>query len=424
VLQIKATDASALLARAGQTYDRRASRAKDEAVLGSTATILMLLCVFVMFYRRARMARAEIVRLLATSRDEASTDPLTGIGNRRAFKRDLEQILPDVDHSNELLVAMFDLDGFKAYNDTFGHAAGDALLTRLAERLKAAVTGSGTAYRMGGDEFCVLAATDTADGERLLRSAVTALTDVGEGWHIGCSWGVTWMPSEATGWGQALHLADERMYAQKTSRASAGTQTTAALVQVLIERDDELSTHISRVAELASVTAQALGVSDDEVTRIGLAAQLHDIGKTAIPESILAKPGPLNEVEWAFMRRHTLIGERIVAAAPSLAHTGNLVRSSHERFDGTGYPDRLAATDIPLGARVIAVCDAYDAMIAPRPYRTQSSPTDAISELRRCAGAQFDPDVVDAFCAINPDDDPLAAKIAHHGPPSPTPASD
>jgi diguanylate cyclase (GGDEF)-like protein len=418
VLQVKATGASSLLAQAARTYDQRASTAKSEAIFGSIATILMLLCVFVLFYRRAWVARAEVDRLLAASRDEASTDPLTGIGNRRAFKRDLDQLLPTIDDQHELLVAMLDLDGFKTYNDTFGHAAGDAMLARLAGRLKESVSGSGTAYRMGGDEFCVLLPADVAGGELLLRSAVAALTDAGEGWQLECSWGLAWMPSEATGASEALRLADDRMYMQKTSRASTGVQTTAALVQVLIERDVDLSADINRVGEHASVIAHALGVSDYEATRIGLAAQLRDIGKTAIPESILAKPGPLNDEEWAFMRRHTLIGERIIAAAPALAHTANLVRSSHERLDATGYPDGLAGTDIPVGSRIIAVCDAYDAMVAPRPYRAQLSPSDATTELRRCAGTQFDPDVVTAFCAIDLDDDPIAAEIAQYRPPS------
>ena len=208
------------------------------------------------------------------------------------------------------------------------------------------------------------------------------------------------MPSEATRVSDALNLADERMYAQKTGRATAGHEATAALVQVLIERDVDLSTHISHVAELASATALAMGLPDHEATRIRLGAQLHDIGKTAIPESILGKPGPLDEDEWGFMRCHTVIGERIVGAAPSLAHTAGLVRSSHERWDGGGYPDGLARLDIPLGARIIAVCDAYDAMIAPRPYRNPMSVADALAELGRCAGSQFDPEVVAAFTTV------------------------
>jgi diguanylate cyclase (GGDEF)-like protein len=411
-LQVQAEGAAQLLAQAGRTYDQRATQAKRNAIIGSTATILILLSVFVFFFRQAKIARAEIIRLLAASQDEASTDPLTGIGNRRSFKQDLELLVTGADPGHEILVAMLDLDGFKVYNDTFGHAAGDALLARLAGRLCDAVAGAGTAYRMGGDEFCVVAPTDTEHGERLLHAAVAALTDTGEGWQIGSSWGVAWIGSETTGVAEALQLADERMYAQKTGRSDVGVQTTAALVQVLVEQDVDLSTHIRRVSTFACATAEALGIPEDEVARIGLAAQLHDIGKIAIPQGILSKPGPLTEDEWAFVRKHTLIGERIIAAAPSLAHTANLVRSSHERQDGSGYPDGLRGADIPLGSRIIAVCDAYDAMIALRPYQTQSTPIDAVAELRRCAGAQFDADVVRAFCTIDANYDP--ARPAGH----------
>jgi diguanylate cyclase (GGDEF)-like protein len=399
-LQARVAAILGVLTDVGRIYSRRAATAKDQAVIGSLATIFLLLAAFALFYRRARRLAAENARLLVASRDEAITDPLTGLGNRRAFKRDLEHLLPTVDVQHELMVGMFDLDGFKQYNDTFGHGAGDALLARLAGRLNAITTGTVTAYRMGGDEFCLLAKTATAEGERLVRAAVSALSDEGEGWHVGCSWGVAWMPSEATGASDALRLADERMYGQKTGRATVGVQAAAALVQVLIERDTDLSTHISRVGELSTATARELGLAEHEVTRIGLAAQLHDIGKTAIPESILNKPGPLDDEEWAFMRSHTVIGERIIAAAPSLAHTATLVRSSHERLGGNGYPDRLAGDDIPLGSRIIAVCDAYDAMIAPRPYRNPRSVTDALSELRAWAGTQFDPYVVEAFITV------------------------
>jgi diguanylate cyclase (GGDEF)-like protein len=406
----------ALLTRADHAYSARASSSKRLALIGSLAAILGLLVIFGFFYRRATLARsvaerlaAENERLLERSRDEAITDPLTGLGNRRAFKRDLEAVLPTVNPDRELLVAMFDLDGFKQYNDTFGHAAGDALLSRLATCLKETTSQAGTAYRMGGDEFCLIAQTDFEQGQVLLEAAVSALSDSGEGWEVGCSWGVTWMPSEADGPSQALRIADERMYAQKASRASASHQTTAALVQVLAERDIDLGAHTSHVARLSTATARQLGLPEHEVMQISQAAQLHDIGKTAIPDSILTKTGRLNEDEWTFIRRHTLIGERIVSAAPSLAHTATLVRSTHERVDGRGYPDGLTAAEIPLGSKIIAVCDAYDAMTADRAYRPAMSHTDAVAELRSCAGTQFDPSIVEALCASLPKA-PAAAK--------------
>ena len=134
-----------------------------------------------------------------------------------------------------------------------------------------------------------------------------------------------------------------------------------------------------------------------ELEALRHAAALHDIGKMAIPDSILEKPGPLSEAEWALIRQHTLIGERILAAAPALERSGRLVRSSHERIDGTGYPDGLAAADIPLGSRIIFVADAFDAMVSSRSYGATLSHADALAELRRCAGTQFDPAVVAAF---------------------------
>ena len=135
----------------------------------------------------------------------------------------------------------------------------------------------------------------------------------------------------------------------------------------------------------------------DVVTR---AAELHDIGKMGIPDAILSKQGPLDEQEWSFMRRHTIIGERILGAAEALRPVAKIVRSSHERFDGAGYPDRLAGEDIPLGARVVFACDAFDAMVSQRPYAASSTADQALAELRRCAGSQFDPVVVDSLCAV------------------------
>jgi two-component system, cell cycle response regulator len=148
-------------------------------------------------------------------------------------------------------------------------------------------------------------------------------------------------------------------------------------------------------------TAEALGLSPEEVEHVRHASELHDVGKVAIPDAILGKPGPLTVEEWAFVRRHPIIGERIILAAPALARVATLVRSSHERWDGAGYPDALAGDRIPVGARIVAVADAFAAMTAGRPYRPARTPDDALDELRREAGAQFDPAVVDAWCAAH-----------------------
>jgi diguanylate cyclase (GGDEF)-like protein len=299
------------------------------------------------------------------------------------------------------VLVLFDLDGFKQYNDTFGHPAGDSLLARLGERLAATMEGFGRAYRMGGDEFCVTAPVAAEGAEAIASLAAAALTDEGTGFSVGCSYGFALMPADTRRPDEALLLADQRMYAQKHSgRVAPSRQSADVLLRLLAERSLDLERHTADVALLAAETAERLGLMPDEVERIRLAAELHDVGKAAIPDAILAKPGPLNEDEWAFVRRHTVIGERIVRAAPSLAHTADLVRWHHERPDGTGYPDALAGDEIPIGARIIAVADVFDAMVSDRPYRAGRSIDEALAELRRCVGRQFDPVVIDAFTAV------------------------
>jgi two-component system cell cycle response regulator len=378
-----------------------AKRSHNQADAGTAIAMLLLLAAFAFFYFRSERLARENENLLGLSREEASTDVLTGLGNRRALMDELDAAIErHAPKSHELLVAIFDLDGFKEYNDTYGHAAGDALLARLGLRLSAAVERCGTTYRMGGDEFCMLAtcAADAAEG--MLDRALTALTDRGEGWEIGCSHGGVWVPSEAASAAEALQIADVRMYANKATRSSTGRQITDVLLQVLSEQDQGMNEHGDHVAALAAELSEALHQPVREVQRIRLAATLHDIGKTAIPESVLNKPGPLDSQDWEFLRRHTLIGERIVLAAPALASTAPLIRSSHERLDGSGYPDGLSGEGISLGARIIAVCVAYDAMTSARSYRTAGTVEGALHELQRCAGSQFDPAVVAALTKL------------------------
>jgi two-component system, cell cycle response regulator len=152
-------------------------------------------------------------------------------------------------------------------------------------------------------------------------------------------------------------------------------------------------------------------MSPEDLDEVARAAELHDVGKVAIPDAILNKPGPLDESEWNFMRRHTVIGERILLSAPALRPVARLVRSSHERWDGGGYPDGLRGDEIPLGARVVAVCDAFDAMTTERPYREPIPESQALAELRRCAGTQFDPMVVDAFCRVIAREHPASGEM-------------
>jgi diguanylate cyclase (GGDEF)-like protein len=328
----------------------------------------------------------------------SASDSLTGLPNRRSLMADLDALFADGEPPRSVL-ALFDLNGFKTYNDTFGHPAGDALLARLGRRLDSAMAGRATAYRLGGDEFCLLASASSDERAALEAAAAAALSDHGQGFSITASSGSVLIPSEAATVSGAMRIADQRMYARKqSSRASAMRQSKDVLLQALRERHPDLGGQLDQVAELVEPLARALEMPDPEVDVLLGAAELHDVGKVAIPDAILNKPGALDEAEWGFIHRHTLVGQRIVSAAPVLAGVGELIRSSHERWDGGGYPDGLAGEDIPLGARIIAVCEAYEAMTSGRAYRRRAlAPAEAAAELRRCAGTQFDPIVVAAF---------------------------
>jgi two-component system, cell cycle response regulator len=358
------------------------------------ALALATACIGALMLRLTLVFRDNL-RMIRSSRHEALTDALTGLGNRRRLHEDLEETA-----DTRQVLALFDLDGFKSYNDTFGHPAGDALLARLGAALEAAVGPSSRAYRMGGDEFCTV---HTGDGDPALTvaKAAAALSERGEGFEISASYGFVTIPEEASDPSAALRAADQRMYDQKNGkRTSAGRQTTDALVRVLMERNPSLAGHGESVAELASEIGKLLLLPEHEIDQLVLAAELHDVGKVAIPDAILNKTGPLDADEWTFIHQHTVIGERILAAAPALSNVGALVRSSHERWDGTGYPDRLVGEQIPLGARIIGVCDAFDAMTSERPYRAAMTAEQAVTTLAENAGTQFDPSIVTAFTVV------------------------
>ena len=364
------------------------ARLNDAAIWLASAAVLAAIVRFALTFR-------ENLRTLGASEIDAATDALTGLGNRRALVRDLEALASRASVERPVLLALFDLDGFKTYNDTFGHPAGDALLARLGASLIVAVDESGSAYRMGGDEFCVLAASDDPS---LLERAAQALSESGGRFEIRCSYGAVTLTEASKDPVEALRIADQRMYANKRrGRRSSDEAVHQVLLRVAAEHDGELHDHVEDVADLVGAVGRELGLDEAELTEVRRAAALHDIGKVAIPDAILHAPRALTEDEWLYMRQHTIIGERIIRAAPELAGVARIVRSSHERWDGAGYPDRLAGEEIPLGARIVAVCDTYDAIVTDRAYRKAQSPEVALAELRRCAGTQFDPKVVAAF---------------------------
>jgi two-component system cell cycle response regulator len=351
---------------------------------------------------RMSLTFSENLRLVARSRAEALTDALTGLGNRRSLLLDVDDAARMAGPHHRYAVLLFDLNGFKGYNDTYGHPAGDALLARLGDRLVAAVAGQGRAYRLGGDEFCVLSRIDDGTPDLLAEEAINALCEHGEGFSVTTACGISILPDEAQDTSGALALADQRLYENKSGGRTSGEpdSTREVLLQVLREREPDLHEHLHGVATLAREVARAFGLPAEELDTIVRAAELHDVGKVAVPDAILHKPARLDPAERRIIERHSEVGERILAVAPALRPVARLVRASHERWDGTGYPDGLAGEQIPLGARVVAVCDAFDAMTTDRPYQAGIDPESALEELVRHAGTQFDPAVVAVFARL------------------------
>jgi len=288
----------------------------------------------------------------------------------------------------------------QAYNDRMGYAAGDELLKRFARELVAAVEPlGGAAYRSDGGRLAALApAGDGHLGEIVMRATVAPREGGGE--ELSRTYGDVALPDEATDVELALRIAGQRLAAQKQrQQRSARRQAHAVLMAVLAARRPELRDGLRVVAYRAIALSRRLGLSREEIDDVALAAELQDIGLLAVPEPILEKQAGLDEIERAIVRSHPVEGERIVSAAPGLAPVARLVRSSAEHFDGSGYPDGLAGGEIPIGARIIAVAVAFAAMTSPRPHRPAMGIEEAAIELRRCAGSQFDPGVVEALAA-------------------------
>ncbi len=358
----------------------------------TTLAVVLAAAALALAAVRSSVTHIENLRILRATRVQAITDALTGLGNRRRLMSDLEELFAD---GRRATLAFFDLNGFKRYNDVYGHGAGDALLIRLAAALRVVTAGNGSAYRLGGDEFCVLLEGRPRAHDQLVAAARSALTERGAGFDVSTSAGTSVIPDEAASADDALRLADERMYADKERTQRSPVRD--VLMQLLTERTPGLLDHASGVTMVAAAVAAQFALDAEGLDETLRAAELHDVGKLAIPDAILYKPGPLDETELAFMRQHPVIGQRILDAAPALAPVGRIVRATHERWDGGGYPDGVGGEAIPLGARIISVCDAYDALVSDRCYQPARSHEEALLELRRQAGTRFDPAVIDAL---------------------------
>jgi diguanylate cyclase (GGDEF)-like protein/putative nucleotidyltransferase with HDIG domain len=403
---------------AGLAYSTQLRRAQGEALtivtfafaagLGLLAWLTRLLLRFRRRLERARVAEVERLSQMAMS------DPLTGLRNHRAFHEDLARELQRAGRTGEpLALVLMDVDELKAVNDASGHQAGDELLQGLGAAIRAAQRATDCGYRIGGDEFAVVLPGARALGAMEFAQRVRALTR--EGAH-----GVAFTATAGISRDELVREADvaligakrvhqdvaiygpdlELVADEKAAEDEHHTRTLAsALARAVDAKDSYTRSHCQTVSQLAATIAAELGFAGDRLARMRLAGLLHDVGKIGVPDAILNKPAGLTDDEYTVMKRHSLLGCDIVRAA-DMPLEAKWVRHHHERFDGRGYPDGLAGTDIPLESRIILVADAFEAMTSDRPYRKAPGEAVAVAELRKHAGTQFDPDVVAALCRV------------------------
>jgi diguanylate cyclase (GGDEF)-like protein len=356
--------------------------------------------------------------------DAARKDPLTELWNRRGFQDVLEAELARARRTDRpLSLLVVDLDHFKLVNDKLGHPGGDAVLNRFAAQMKRLTRGVDVAARLGGEEFAVLLPEARKHdaflvAERLRRAAKAAFADTPA--PLTVSVGVASHPDDGEGSDDLLRAGDQALYAAKQlgrdrsviynpdiiagigqdalqpEAAQSQVSSVLVLAETIDVRDSGTAQHSQAVGRYARAIATELGLAQPAVERLALAGVLHDVGKIGISDAVLKKPGPLDEAEWQEMRAHPELGARILAGA-NLGDVAEWVFAHHERMDGEGYPLGLRGVQIPLEARILAVADSYEAMTSERPYSPVRSREEAAAELRRCAGSQFDADVVEAL---------------------------
>jgi diguanylate cyclase (GGDEF)-like protein len=358
---------------------------------------VMLACAGAISAWQARNHDRQRVALLEVSR----ADPLTGCLNRRGFEeRAGAELGAARRQGGQGAVLVLDVDHFKEVNDRHGHATGDELLRWVVQALKGTLRPADAIGRLGGDEFAVmfvdLAPVEAVEGAARITEAL--------GERAPCSVGMATFPLDGSDLDELMRLADIRLYASRHGRPDrSGTSATerlswaATLAHAVDLRMDAVHEHSRAVAEGAVSIAAALGWPEDMLGMLRIAAMLHDVGKVTVPDRILTKPGPLTAEEFEMIKTHSLAGAEMVARVEGLDMIVPWIRHSHESFDGSGYPHGLAGEAIPLASRIMFVADAFDAMTSTRPYRQALSVAEACQELRRHAGAQFDPACVDAL---------------------------
>ncbi|HEY5194158.1 MAG TPA: diguanylate cyclase [Solirubrobacteraceae bacterium] len=371
--------------------------------------------------------RARVELLIARLYDAARTDPLTKLSNRRGFRELLDLELERARrHGTAMGVLVGDLDDFKDVNDLCGHQVGDLALQRVARLLCDGKRQIDAAARVGGEEFALIVPDTTRDGTFAFAERLRgALRDEFANDHtpLTISFGLSVYPEHGETAASLIHAADQALYAAKEGGRNRTVRHSSALrnelrtpselrdiqgehfVMAVLDLAEAVdlrfsgsARHSETVGRYAEMTARELGLPERRVSRIRLAGILHDIGKAGVPNSILHKPGPLTEEEYAQIKRHPALGAQIIEHV-SLSDVREWVATHHERPDGLGYPLGLSGGAIALEAHIVAVADAYEAMTSDRPYRDSIGYDAALAELRRCAGTQFDDRVVEAFIA-------------------------
>lgn len=370
-----------------------------------------------------RTTHARIAALEAERNDYLRKDRRAGVLTLDAFREAAAAALRGSQRRGEsAALVLVDIDGFRALNGRRGAAAGDEALALVAQRLRELVRGGDVVGRTGADELAVVMPGANLAGARGVAERLVAVleqsgpvtvsagiaVDGGTGQLDGLMADAAAILERARIAGGGRVGAPGRIPTPEPSRGAIG-----ALALALSERDRGTGEHAEQVVALAGAVARRLNVDAEEVERIAAAALLHDIGKVAVPDSILSKPGPLNDEEWQVMRGHSAVGERILRAVPGLGPVARMVRHGHEQYDGSGYPDGLRGDEIPMGSRIVLACDAYDAMTSARPYRDALSHDQAVAELTAHAGTQFDPRVVDALIGYLDDRMPVDYAARH-----------
>jgi diguanylate cyclase (GGDEF)-like protein/PAS domain S-box-containing protein len=328
-------------------------------------------------------------------------DKLTGLFNRAYFEKKLKEF--DNDCHYPVSIIMGDVNGLKMTNDIFGHRQGDMLLVTIANILSIACRESDIAARYGGDEFVVLMPNTTIDGAAKVCKNILNLCDsqTCEQSKVSVSLGYSCKSLCTESMNDTLNIAENFMYRHKLLESkSYRSSLISSLKNMLFEKSFETEEHAMRITGLCAKMGKLMGLSQSDLNDLELFAMLHDIGKIGIKDQVLLKPGKLTENEWTEMRKHCEKGYRIAQSTPELSHVADYILCHHERWDGTGYPQGLKGTQIPLLSRILSVADSYDAMVNDRYYRKALSHENAIAEIKRCSGTQFDPKIVKAFLKI------------------------